>query len=154
MNKRNSLTLAPYFIYSVDELTKTERMEMTEIELLEHVLENRKSGRAAGHGLLLDGEISSAVSVFNMGLYEGYAIAPRTHEVNGFTVPAPETEAPQDEYFIANIGAVEFHQSSYWADHNLDSRRLKRGLIHLAKEAAIANAKAMLGIDPYSEGEK
>ena len=125
-------------------------MKLEEIELLEHILENRKAGRAAGYGLILNGEASSATSIFGMGLYEGYAIAPRTHVVNGFTVPAPEVEALArgDVYFIGEASSVDWYTEYTWYEDNSDKRFLERGLVHLTRGAAIVNAKAMLGIDP------
>jgi len=117
-------------------------------DLLRHIADNVENGKGWYKGLECKNLSNRPNWEDVVDHHDWFKLAPRTHVVNGFTVPAPEVEAPQDEYFIANIGAVEFHHSSYWANHDLDSRRLKRGLIHLKKEAAIANAKAMLGINP------
>ena len=78
-----------------------------------------------------------------------------THEVNGFTVPAPLRFAPAKGAvcFAACTLAMEFAYKMYWAGDAIDETRLKRGLIHLTKEAAVANAKAMCGIDPESDDE-
>lgn len=107
------------------------------------------------HNLLLDGNNIFSVNESNLNamMYspESFSLKPRTHKVNGFTVPAPETEAPQDEYFVAASGAAEFYHNTDWTDHDLDKRRLERGLVHLTEKAAIANAKAMLGIDPNKD---
>ncbi len=128
---------------------------MTEIELLEHVLGNLRQGRPSGYGLLLDDEKSTATSIFGMGMYPGYTMAPRTHEVNGFTVPAPESEALTmgDIYYIPHSPGISWYREFKWLEDKSDKRFLVRGLIHLTTEAAIANAKAMLGIDPYAEAE-
>jgi len=129
---------------------------MKEIELLEHMLENRKAGRAAGHGLLLNGEASRATNIFGMGLYEGYSLAPRTHGVNGFTVPAPETDELTigSAYYLCNVANPCWVSTSRWLHSEFDLRLLRRGSVFLDREAAIANAKAEKGIDPYSEGEE
>lgn len=77
----------------------------------------------------------------------------KTHIVNGFTVPAPEKHAPCDDiqyYFVPSPAYDDFHNRLPWEDSFYDNKALWRGLVHLSKEAAIANAKAMLGIDPNS----
>lgn len=77
------------------------------------------------------------------------------HVVNGFTVPAPLKVAPAKGtlYFIANIDSESFYFELHWDNGMADKRRLQRGLIYQTKEAAIANAKAMCGIDPESKDE-
>lgn len=75
---------------------------------------------------------------------------PETRIINGFEVPAPETEAPEDgdRYYAADIGSRRFYEVYTWEGDNIDFRVLKRGLVFLRKVDAIATAKAMLGIDP------
>ena len=79
-----------------------------------------------------------------------FTLAPRTHEVNNFTVPAPLTEAPAKGtyYYIASIHSDDYFLSEVWDGHPLDNKYLRRGLIHLTKAAAQQNALAMLGRDP------
>ena len=125
---------------------------MNEIELLEHVLANRKAGRDAGHGLLYDGEPSWAM-LANHILWQrrkNYSIAPRTHEVNGFTVPAPEPEAPEKgaTYYIPDPLCVSWVDSAPWSGYVDELLALKRGCVFLTVEAARANAMAQLGSDP------
>jgi hypothetical protein len=78
-----------------------------------------------------------------------------THVVNGFTVPAPLRVAPaeQTSYFVSAFTAKLFYCSACWVNDDIDKRWLDRGLVHLTKEAAIANAKAMCGINPESKDE-
>lgn len=81
---------------------------------------------------------------------------PKTRIINGFEVPAPETTKPDcgTAYFTADAihkDMVDFHE---WDNDDYDTRMLKRGLVFLNAEDAIANAKAMLGIDPYGEANK
>ena len=73
-------------------------------------------------------------------------------KVNGFDVPAPMSEAPMigDEYFTPQTGYEVFYCANKWRSDGYDHRFLSRGLVHLTKSAAIAHAKAMLGIDPNS----
>lgn len=76
---------------------------------------------------------------------------PKTHVANGFTVPKPETAAPElgRLYHVLNLAEDQFSPSFYqWKGDRTDKMFLSRGLVHLTKEAAIANAKAMCGIDP------
>lgn len=73
-----------------------------------------------------------------------------TRVVNGFTVPAPLRVAPAygDSYFVSAFSAEQFCSLACWVNDSIDKRWLERGLIHLTEDAAIANAKAMCGIDP------
>tara|TARA_R110002167_G_scaffold9628_2_gene44539 strand:- start:359 stop:787 length:429 start_codon:yes stop_codon:yes gene_type:complete len=79
-----------------------------------------------------------------------FTLAPRTHEVNGFTVPAPLTEPPAKgfNYFTPVIAHDEFFGATNWDGYPLDLRFLSRGLCFTTKEAAQQNALAMLGRDP------
>ena len=79
-----------------------------------------------------------------------YRIKPRTITVNGFEVPEPMQEAPTAgaEYFTPNITGDELWARANWNSDRFDKRWLSRGLCHTTNEAAIAHAKAMLGIDP------
>lgn len=78
-----------------------------------------------------------------------------TRVVNGFTVPAPLRVAPADgdSYFISDFSTERFCSLACWVNGAIDKRWLERGLIHLTEDAAIANAKAMCGIDPESDDE-
>lgn len=74
---------------------------------------------------------------------------PKTITVNGFEVPAPLTTAPKegDLVWVASTRthgfAAKVRYVSGWDSHNF-----KRSLLHATREAAVAHAKAMLGIDP------
>ena len=70
--------------------------------------------------------------------------------INGFYVPAPETEDPGvgTSVFIPDPTQEVWHTYSPWYGASYDRRVLARGLIFLNKDEAIANAKAMCGIDP------
>lgn len=74
----------------------------------------------------------------------------KTIKVNGFDVPAPMSEAPElgSEYFIPSINNDDFVEHHEFHGDSYDKRWLSRGLIHSTKSAAIAHAKAMLGINP------
>lgn len=73
-----------------------------------------------------------------------------TRVVNGFTVPAPVTEALTmgDAYCVASLDTAHWYAISQWKGDAVDRRWLERGLVFLDKDHATANAKAMCGIDP------
>ena len=125
---------------------------MNQVELLRHVASNLESGRASGSGLQCEGDYSRAIVMTDMNLCdpESYTLAPRTHEVNVFTVPAPLTEPPAKGtyYYVASTEQDYFFLSSSWDGIPLEYKYLRRGLIHLTEEAAQQNALAMIGRDP------
>lgn len=78
-----------------------------------------------------------------------YRRKPKTIKVNGFDVPEPLKEAVTGQ----TVWLALPHSSEYALVCSADSvswkqLALKRGLFHATKEAAVAHAKAMLGIDP------
>lgn len=79
-----------------------------------------------------------------------YSIRPKVMLVNGFEVPESLREEPADGdfYFIPTVESNDFSDRMLWGSDEYDKRYLSRGLVHSTKEAAIAHAKAMLGIDP------
>lgn len=81
---------------------------------------------------------------------------PKTRIINGFEVPAPETKEPKigDWLFVSSFFFDELYDEGRWSGDSYDLLILKRGLVFLSKEDAIANAKAMLGINPYEDDEK
>jgi hypothetical protein len=80
----------------------------------------------------------------------GYRRKPQTVKINGFEVPAPLSEVPNNdtEYFIEEPTADQFYDYAHWSGHSVDFRFLDRGIAHATKEGAIASCKARLGIDP------
>ena len=70
--------------------------------------------------------------------------------VNGFKVPKPLNVMPKrdDDYYAPCFDDNKFYESYSWASDSVDDRLFARKVIHATKEAAIAHAKAMLGIDP------
>ena len=63
-------------------------------------------------------------------------------------IDAHEIESPRvdTEYFVPNVGRCLMVDMIDWRDSALDRNMLKRGLIHLNKEAAIAHAKALIKV--------
>jgi len=122
-------------------------------DLLRHIADNVENGRERLSGLIWSGP-NAVRRVLTEP--ECFSLAPRTHDVNGFTVPAPEVEAltKGQKYFFGYGKLEEWFGWYFWRDDCMDRRMLNGKNVFLTPEAAIANAKAMLGIDPYSEGEK
>ena len=78
---------------------------------------------------------------------------PKTIKVNGFDVPEPMREAPAlgTYYYIAYPTYEAYYAGESWDYSVFDICWLHRGMLHSTKEAAVAHAKAMLGIDPYAD---
>ena len=98
-------------------------------------------------------------SVHTLGFILGptkFRRKPRTQVVNGFTVPAPIQEMPERGDFLwwINLGYKDWCFGAAFArDCESDQQYYLRGLLFTTKEAAIANAKAMCGIDPEQHDE-
>lgn len=111
-----------------------------------------------GKGEWLDWSGKPILQEINAGMFEPsrYRIAPpkdRTIMVNGFEVLAGEVEAPARgaRWYHAAVDSEEWCCGPFrWLDSNWGNCYLQRGLLYLDKDAAIARAKAMLGIDPKS----
>ena len=73
-----------------------------------------------------------------------------TISVNGFEVPKPICKrlVTGDEYYLPGLDRFNFVCCSLWVGDELDLLRFERGIVHTTEEAAIAHAKAMLGINP------
>lgn len=72
--------------------------------------------------------------------------------VNGFVVPCPVGEA-EDAPEVLSVAAPENYDFC-WRLYPGDTRRkllIRRQLVHKTSFAAVAHAKAMLGIDPWKE---
>lgn len=71
--------------------------------------------------------------------------------VNGFKVPKPLDVLPVNgNIYIASPGSSSFYASGN-TQYEWSRIMIARGIIHSTPEAAIAHAKAMLGIDPEWE---
>ncbi len=66
--------------------------------------------------------------------------------LNGVEFPAPEREAPEDRTHLYVPAPLEEYLvlPFRWMNYDIDKILLKRGLVHLTREAAEAHAKAML----------
>ena len=120
---------------------------MNQIELLRHVADNLEAGIATCSGLQRNGR---SVTHINLPNSDEYTLAPRTHTVNSFVVPAPMVVKPkqEEEIWIPMPTDDEWAECGKWNDHPIFYRYLERGLCFATKLAAQQNALAMLGRDP------
>lgn len=107
----------------------------------------------SGKGGWIDVPEDVYVSEMASGDFE-FRIAPRTHTLNGYDVPAPETEAPamDAEYWFIAPWADKGVYCDKWNGCGGCKNTLRNGL-WLSKEDAVANAKAFRGEDPYDDSE-
>lgn len=98
---------------------------------------------------LIDGSINKSTVGTDLDLF----MKPKTITVNGFDVPTPlvEAESQLGRYFVVNLLSEKLFTPIPWANTTNDMAFISRGIAHSTKEAAIAHAKAMLGIDPEEE---
>ncbi len=82
-----------------------------------------------------------------------YRRKPRTININGFEVPEPVRVDLEDEqdYFLPDLSATLRTAQSRWGGDEMDAGWLKRGLIHLTREAAEAHARALLSFTSQEE---
>lgn len=84
-----------------------------------------------------------------------YRVKHSTYKLNGFVVPPPETEEPDANtvYYVPDIIATSMVRKDVWGRTHDDLSALHRGLLHLSERNAILHAKALLGLNPYKDGE-
>ncbi|AHK11825.1 hypothetical protein S349_35 [Shewanella sp. phage 3/49] len=84
-----------------------------------------------------------------------YSIKPKMMLVNGFEVPEPMRVKPDRHkiYYTPHILAPTLFSQETWFENNSHKTLFCKGICHSTKEAAIAHAKAMLGIDPKVVGD-
>ena len=87
----------------------------------------------------------------NPGWSPGYSYRrkPKTIKVNGFDVPEPlKSLSGLSAYWYPDPFASAYCNMQWPGEGTFNSLAIERGLVHATKEAAVAHAKAMLGIDP------
>lgn len=117
-------------------------------DLLRHIADNIENGRQPFIGLDHPFIADQHEKLF---LYpEKFSLAPRTHVVNGFKVPAPEIKEPKhkDKYWASDYTEEDWACNYVWQGLEFDRLAFERRSVFLTKEAAVANAKAEKGIDP------
>lgn len=75
-----------------------------------------------------------------------YRRAPENITVGGVSFPKAESRAPKigGMYYIPCLDAQTFYSQYHWDGSEADQRFLKAGLVHLARDAAIQHAKALI----------
>ena len=133
---------------------------LTPEQVFQHMADNVRDGKSPVDRLRV-GEGSawvpmseqSCISGITSGNFE-FILAPRTHTLNGYDVPAPETEAPaiKAKYWMFDSFESDGLCSDEWDGVEYDQNALSNGL-WLSKEDAIANRKAFRGENPYDDSE-
>ncbi len=116
-------------------------------DLLRHIADNIESGRAAFSGINCpEGDCGSLIWVCP----DKFSLKPETHIVNGFEVPAPMSKEPVycERYCFPDFTSKTFYHNYEWGNYEADRALFEREVCFSTPEAAAANAKAMLGIDP------
>lgn len=117
-------------------------------DLLRHIADNVEVGVVWCDGLC------SADSILNISeavtKHASIELKPKTRTLNGFEVPAPMSDKPKNgiKVFYPEIATEILFDSVVWVNDESDNRIFTRKICFSTPEAAIANAKAMLGIDP------
>lgn len=118
--------------------------------LLRHIADNEEAGLdwCAGLNFKLGGGPNWEDVIDNP---EWFSLKPKTRMVNGFEVPAPMSKKPANgqTYFSTYFENESYVGDYSWANDDVDNLLFKRNICFSEPEAAAANAKAMLGIDPY-----
>lgn len=95
----------------------------------------------------LFGCLNNGVSI--EAILKGYFVfrpLPKTIAVGGVSFPKSVSEPLKEgqKYFIPDLTVTRLYYTSQWCNTDLDNLRLKRGIIHLSEEDAVAHAKALI----------
>lgn len=73
-------------------------------------------------------------------------LAVPTRSINGHEYPEPERVEPEKgtNYFVPSISNMYCFVGFDWANNGHERRMLRRGLVHLTREAAEAHARAII----------
>jgi hypothetical protein len=84
----------------------------------------------------------------NLDAATKFTIAPKTITIGGMEVPEPCRTAPKNgtKYFTPALLSSSLILDPTWSCDGTDLSWLKRGLVHLTKEAAITHAEAMIKV--------
>lgn len=123
--------------------------------ILRHMADNVENGRDAFDRLIYCGKKPGNFRAWYAGDIlkhsEHFTIAPKTHMVNGFEVPAPMTEKPEDGdvVFISSVSSRTWVIARKWSDDEYVIGMFNRGMCHSEYNSAIYNAQAMAKVNPY-----
>lgn len=87
-------------------------------------------------------------SLLDIHLPHVWSIKPKFITINGHKVPEPLRTPPKldERYYLADPIAINLYGSYIWKDQDSEQVWLRKGLIHLKEESAIAHAKAILSL--------
>jgi len=130
---------------------------LTDAQVFQHMADNVRAGKSpvdwlqakSGTVEWIDAPESIYVGELISGYFE-FRLTPRTHTINGYDVPAPETEAPDVgvNFWTLNPWVDCGITKEVWKNTNTDQCALRNGL-WLSEEDATANAKALRGENPH-----
>ncbi len=77
-----------------------------------------------------------------------YRIKPSTIKIGDMEVPEPLRAAPAagTRVYWPHLNRNDFTDERQWFGDSHDLSRLKRGIVHLTEQAAIAHAKALIAV--------
>lgn len=98
---------------------------------------------------LRDGQWQSALTCTAVGFLKNafeFRIAPKLIKIGGVEIEAPETEplTAGENYYTPSLTGKDLFVPVTWLDQVRDFNNLKRGIVNLSPENAIAQAKALI----------
>ncbi len=94
----------------------------------------------------MHGEWSSLLTKPAWNADRQYRRKPRTININGFEVPSPLRDLPNDgeTCYIVNLAEDKVYATVWYSAQSFFKQWLKSGIIHRTKEAAEIHLKALL----------
>lgn len=126
------------------------------VGVLYRMKDNISADKRVDNRIVPGGKVTSSDLLYFLSEMARFSLAPLTHEVNGFEVPAPEIQPPNKNYdhFVPDHSRDNGYYHSVWTGADFQINLLKNGQVFLTAEAAIANQKAQAKINPFkNKGE-
>lgn len=98
---------------------------------------------------LRDGQWQSALTCTAVGFLKNdfeFRIAPKLIKIGNVEIEAPENQTPPAgaKYYVTDLVLPGYHYIFTWHNTDHDLAKLRRGVVHLSPENAIAQAKALI----------
>lgn len=94
--------------------------------------------------------ISPNTTIRQLKSLKGHYFRIRTPTINigGHSVPRPLSTAPEEgtDVYIVSLMGKDLRAIGEWCNNSYYQGHLKRGIVHITAEAAIAHAKALIAI--------
>lgn len=131
---------------------------LTTAQVLRHVADNLDAGRESSYGLQVhdhDGLVNLLCPLAAIRNGTKICLKPRTRALNGFEVPAPMDVMPVAgvKYWTVSATSEDGVDCCIFGNDDIDQRVFSFGLMFATESDAIANFKAICGIDPNAEDE-